>query len=192
MERERVMQIIEPNNPLGLLFVASFAVQQILEALAWPAERYVGNFWRSRGYADDSWKKTTFGVIGFLIGLFLASQLDLYILQHYLPKDAAPHLAALKGGWLDTVLTALVLSAGTEGTNSVLKYLKYLKEDRKAEAAETVRTLAEHARGATAPAVPVSAAALKTLEKLKARSAGAGATAATAAASRPLSYINNK
>lgn len=194
------MPTIDPNNPLGLLFIASFAVQQILEAISWPLESYVGAWWRRRGYADDSWKKTVFGVIGFIIGMYLAWQLDLHILEHYIPAGAPA--SGLRGGPLDTFLTALVLSAGTEGTNSVLKYLKYLKEDRKAGAAESVKTLTESERGASA--VPVSADALKALDMLRAKAIAEGATsisgsgdAPAAAAARPsgsrsLSYINNK
>lgn len=188
------MPIIDVNNPLGLLFVASFAVQQILEALAWPVETLVVRWWKNWGFADDSWKKTVFGIIGFVLGLYLTSQLDLYILQHYIPKEAAA--ASMRGGTLDLLLTALVLSAGTEGTNSVLKYLKYLKEDKKVGAADAVKALTEAAGGATTSAVPVSAAAMKTLEKLKARAAGTAAAAAAppagVARSRALSYINNK
>ena len=196
------MPTIDPNNPLGLLFIASFAVQQILEAISWPLESFIGAWWRRRGYADDSWKKTVFGVVGFLIGMFLAWQLDLHILEHYIAADA--RTSTLRGGALDTFLTALVLSAGTEGTNSVLKYLKYLKEDRKAGAAESVKTLTEAERGAPASAVAVSAGALKALDMLRGKAIAEGATGAlgsgdaTAAAgarpsgSRSLSYINNK
>lgn len=156
------MPPIDPSNPLGLLFVASFAVQQILEAVSWPVEHFLG----------ESWKKTALGVVGFVIGLFLSAQLDLYILNYFIPDGAAT--SALRGGGLDTVLTALVLSAGTEGTNSVLKYLKYLKEDKKTKAAEKVTELGQ-------PAAPAGGRA--------AESVAAPAGGARAAA---LSYINNK
>lgn len=135
------MPVIDSSNPLGLLFVAGFAVQQILEALAWPVENRFG----------ESWKKTVLGIIGFLIGLFLASQLDLYILKYYIPDGVAT--SGVRGGILDMVLTALILSAGTEGTNSVLKYLKYLKEDKKAQAAETINNIAPHTQPVGAAAV---------------------------------------
>ena len=190
------MPTIDPNNPLGLLFVASFAVQQILEAIAWPLESFIGAWWKKQGYADDSWKKTVLGVTGFIIGLLLASQLDLHILEHYIPAGAPA--SAMRGSWLDTFLTALVLSAGTEGTNSVLKYLKYLKEDKKTGAAESVKTLTEAERGAPASAVPVSASALKALEMLRGKTLAGGATSAPAAPparasdSSALSFINNK
>jgi len=156
---------IDPSNPLGLLFVVSFAVQQVLEALAWPVENRFG----------EAWKKTVLGIIGFLLGLFLASQLDLYILQYYIPGGVAT--SGLRGGILDTVLTALILSAGTEGTNSVLKYLKYLKEDKKAQAAETVNNIAPRTQpaGAAGQAQPANAA-----------------VAPAAPPAQALSYIGNK
>ncbi|MCA1616796.1 MAG: hypothetical protein LC800_22465 [Acidobacteria bacterium] len=157
------MPPIDPSNPLGLLFVASFAVQQILEAVSWPVQHFLG----------ESWKKTALGVVGFLIGLFLSVQLDLYILNYFIPDGVAT--SALRGGTLDTVLSALVLSAGTEGTNSVLKYLKYLKEDRKTKAAEKVSELGQPAAPAGGGPAP---------EPVAAPTGGAGASA--------LSYINNK
>lgn len=168
------MPIIDPSNPLGLLSVASFAVQQILEALSLPIERWLG----------DSWKKTVLGVISFIIGLLLAWQLHLHVLEFFIPNDPTAPAYAMRGGKLDFIITALVLSAGTEGTNSVLKYLKYLKEDKKATAADTVQTLTDAARRAPITAVPVSTAALRTLNKLRAQ-----ADTSTAEA---LSFVGNK
>lgn len=40
----------------------------------------------------------------------------------------------------DVIVTALVLSAGTEGFNSILKFLGYSKEDKKAQAVESLKT----------------------------------------------------
>jgi hypothetical protein len=177
------MPTIDPSNPLGLLFIASFAVQQILEALSAPVEKYLG----------ESWKKTALGVVGFVVGLFLASQLELNILTYFIPPDAAT--SGFRGSALDTVLTALVLSAGTEGTNSVLKYLKYLKEDKKVEAASTVSALAASSRR-TPTTVPVSPSAVRALNKLRARAGVAGGATADAGRivtpARALSYISDK
>jgi hypothetical protein len=165
------MPVIDPSNPLGLFFVVSFAIQQILEALSWPVEKRFG----------EGWKKTVLGVVGFIVGLYLASHLDLHVFKYFIP-DAAP-TSGLRGGLLDLVLTALVLSAGTEGTNSVLKFLKYLKEDKKAQAAGNVSNAtvpresptsagAGTAGTVTPAAVPVSPRAI--------------------AAAPALSYIGNK
>jgi hypothetical protein len=41
---------------------------------------------------------------------------------------------------VDVIVTALVLSAGTEGFNSILKFLGYAKEDKKAQAVESLKT----------------------------------------------------
>ena len=183
------MPTIDPDNPLGLLFVASFVIQQILEAITWPVERWITNWWRGKGFEDDSWKKTVFGVIGFFLGLFLAWQLNLHVLEYYIPSGSPA--ASLRGSGLDTILTAIVLGAGTEGTNSVLKYLKYLKEDKKATAAETVKSLTESTRreGAT---VAVSASALSALEMLKAKAGAPEPVSSPPSRSRDLSYIGNK
>jgi hypothetical protein len=43
---------------------------------------------------------------------------------------------------LDVLISALVLSAGTEGVNSILKFFKYSKEDKKATAASKEPTTA--------------------------------------------------
>ena len=183
------MPTIDPNNPLGLLFVASFVIQQILEAITWPVERWITHWWRRKGFEDDSWKKSVFGVIGFILGLFLAWMLNLHVLEYYI-ADSSP-AASLRGGRLDMILTAIVLGAGTEGTNSVLKYLKYLKEDKKATAAETVKSLTESARrgGAT---VAVSASALSAMEMLKAKAGAPEPVSSSPSRSSDLSYIGNK
>jgi hypothetical protein len=56
---------------------------------------------------------------------------------------------------LDRFVTALVISAGTEGVNSILKLLKYAKEDKKTDAA--LKT--EPARGGVpVPPVPTDTA----------------------------------
>jgi hypothetical protein len=66
---------------------------------------------------------------------------------------------------VDTIVTALVLSAGTEGTNSIVKFLKYLKEDKKTSAAETLELVRKPASETTASAdLP---AAKRTLQKLR-------------------------
>jgi hypothetical protein len=36
-------------------------------------------------------------------------------------------------GWLDGLVTAILLSAGTEGSNSIMKVLQYYKENLKQE-----------------------------------------------------------
>ena len=167
---------MDMSNPLAPIFAASFAVQQILEVLSVLVEKYFG----------EKRKKMVLGVIGFGFGMILASHFDLYALKYF--------NVAKSGGFLDTIVTALILSAGTEGTNSIVKFLKYLKEDKKATAADTVERLAARAAGET-PSPSVSGGALKTLNKLRA-AAGRESPAFTADADpdrvSSLTFISNK
>jgi hypothetical protein len=149
---------MDPLNPLAPIFAASVAVQQVLEVFSVLVEKYVG----------ESRKKAVLGAIGFLIGIILARAFNLDVMSYFkLNSDIAG---------IDTVVTALVLSAGTEGTNSIVKFLKYLKEEKKATAAETLEVLRKRA-GETTPALP-SSDARKTLEKLRTRAGTAAPTRA--------------
>ncbi|HEU4510650.1 MAG TPA: hypothetical protein VFR78_20640 [Pyrinomonadaceae bacterium] len=163
-------------DPLAPVFAASVAVQQILEAISVFVEERFG----------PTRKKAILGVIGFLIGLGFASYFDLNVMKYL--------QAARSGGVVDKILTALMLSAGTEGVNSLVKFLKYLKEDKKATAAETLQMLRKRAAEG-APAV--SPRARETLDRLR---AGAGkrapardgdTTAKTAAETAAFSYISS-
>ena len=133
-------------DPLAPVFAASLAVQQILEAIgALVEERFGGPK-----------KKAILGAIGFVIGLILATYFELNVMKYFGVQR--------NGGIVDKVVTALILSAGTEGVNSIVKFLKYLKEDKKATAAETLQTLRARA-GDGRPAVSTRAQA--TLERLR-------------------------
>jgi hypothetical protein len=125
---------MDTSNPLGPIFAAGFAVQQFLEVLSPLVERFLG----------ESRKKMALGVAGFIVGLGIASHFDLRALRFF--------NVANSGGWLDLLVTALILSAGTEGSNSIVKFLKYLKEDRKSGAAEKVQSLLTRTTGVVSPA----------------------------------------
>ncbi len=75
------------------------------------------------GKAD---KKLILGIVAFVFGLVLAFGTGLRVLE--------PLGVANAGTW-DTVVTGLVISAGTEGINSILKFLGYSKEREKTIAA---------------------------------------------------------
>lgn len=140
---------MEPLNPLAPIFAASVAVQQILEVCSVVVEKYVG----------ESRKKAALGIIGFVVGIILTRAFGLDVMQYFNLNSGIPGI--------DTAVTALVLSAGTEGTNSIVKFLKYLKEDKKATAADTLEMLRKRAADTTA-AIPTSAAR-RTLEMLRTR-----------------------
>jgi len=101
---------------LGPAFAAGFAVQQLLEVLDPLIIKIIGQ-------AD---KKLVLGIAAFVLGLALAFGTGLHVLE--------PLGVANAGIW-DTIVTGLVISAGTEGINSVLKFLGYSKEREKAIAA---------------------------------------------------------
>ena len=170
-------------DPLAPIFAASVAVQQILEAISVFVEEKYG----------PAKKKAILGIVGFVIGLVFAAYFDLNVMSYFqVPRS---------GGLVDKVLTALMLSAGTEGVNSLVKFLKYLKEDKKATAAETLQTLRKRA---TEDRPAVSPRARRTLDRLR-RDAGmpapereAGepapatpATGGTAVQAPAFSYISN-
>lgn len=143
---------MDPVNPLAPIFAASVVVQQILEVVS----TYV-----DKDKALESKKKPVLAVIGFVIGIVLARSFGLDVMQYFDLNSGIPGM--------DTIVTAMVLSAGTEGTNSIVKFLKYLKEDKKATAAETLQALREGVgeRATTSPA----RATLESLRRREGRSA---------------------
>ena len=101
---------------LGPAFAAGFAVQQLLEVLDPLIIKIIGN-------AD---KKLVLGIVALIFGLILAFGTGLRVLEP---------LGVANAGLWDTLVTGLVISAGTEGFNSILKFMGYSKEKEKAVAA---------------------------------------------------------
>lgn len=110
---------------LGPVFAAGFAVQQFLEIMD-PLVKKIGLP-----------KRITHGFISLAVGFMLAIGAGLRVL--------AP-LGVEKAGIFDVFITALIVSAGTEGINSVMKFLGYAKEGQAACAA--VREAQPEARAA--------------------------------------------
>jgi hypothetical protein len=103
------------------LFVAGFAIQQFLELLT-SALNLDGK------PSFEKYKKPILGAASLVAGFLLAGCIpSLRILHALNPKIDI-------GQW-DVVITAFVLSAGTDGINSIVKFMKYAKEDKKATAA---------------------------------------------------------
>lgn len=160
--RRITMDPTDVTNPLAPIFAASLAVQQVLEVVSMPLENRVGKLGL----------KSVLGIIGFVIGIILAYTFDLNVMEYF--------KVAHSGGLLDKVVTALILSAGTEGTNSLVKFLKYLKEDKKATAAETLQSLRDRAdEAATTTTISGARGTLDKLRKAAGRKApGEGDTPA--------------
>jgi hypothetical protein len=95
---------------LGPAFAAGFAVQQLLEILSPLVDKIKTD------------KKLVLGLLSLLIGLVLAFGAGLRVLQ--------PLGVANVNFVLDAIVTALIISAGTEGFNSIMKFLGYTKDKR--------------------------------------------------------------
>lgn len=179
-------------NPLAPIFAASVAVQQIIEVFSVIIERRQARK-KTASKKEESEKaaakKAASGIIGFIAGIALARAFGLDVMQYFQINSMIPGL--------DTIVTALVLSAGTEGTNSIVKFLKYLKEDKKATAAETLESLRKRSRDTTATGAATGARG--TLEKLRTRAAGTTARSSVtppaeddASSTAAYSYISAK
>jgi hypothetical protein len=102
---------------LAPAFAAGFALQRLLEILD-PIFEKLNN---------AQLKKILLGLISFAAGLGLAAWPKVRVLKELVAPDSAPSI-------LDYLVTALIVSGGTEGFNSILKFLNYKKEETKAAA----------------------------------------------------------
>jgi len=100
-------------------FAAGFSIQQLLEIL----DPFISLLFKT-----PASKKSTLGVISLLLGGVIAFSGQIHIFK-ILGATAIPE-------WLDTFLTAVFISAGTEGFNSILKFANYKKEAAKTSAAD--------------------------------------------------------
>lgn len=98
---------------LGPAFAAAFALQQLMEILD-PVLDHVKKFP----------KKMTLGLLSLGVGLILAFGAGLRVLE---PMGFQCNVV-----W-DGIVTALMISGGTEGFNSVIKFLGYVKTKKKEE-----------------------------------------------------------
>ena len=102
---------------LGPAFAAGFALQRLLEILDPLLEKIP---------LVKKYKKIILGIVSLIIGLILAFGVGLRVLRP---------LGVVNADVLDGAVTALIVSAGTEGFNSILKFLGYTKENTKTIAA---------------------------------------------------------
>src|SRR5262249_38729687 len=96
---------------LSPAFVAGFAVQQclqIVDALA------------SWDQMKPDKKKGIMGIISLILG-GLCAWAGMRVLAAIAPSFKV-------SVWIDVIVSALVISAGTEGFNSIMKFLSYQKE----------------------------------------------------------------
>ncbi len=99
---------------LGPVFAAGFAAQQLLEILSPIVTKLRLN------------KKITMGLVSIVFGFVLSFGAGLRVLEP---------LGVSNAGLWDVIVSALIVSAGTEGINSVMKFLGYAKEIKGSELA---------------------------------------------------------
>ncbi len=120
---------------LGPAFAAGFAVQRLLE---------ITDPILSGRIKDETVKKKWLGSLSLVVGFLLAYAAQLRVLAP-LGADLS-RLGENMAYFVDYLVTAFIVSAGTEGFNSIMKFLTYKKEEKKAEAVQekttALRTLA--------------------------------------------------
>jgi hypothetical protein len=102
---------------LAPAFVASFAIQQLLELLDPILDRVL-----------KPHKKWILSVVSLVAGFALTLGLELRILGA---------LGVTKLPWLDVIITALFLTGGTKAINDLIKLIGYKKEELKARLKKT-------------------------------------------------------
>jgi hypothetical protein len=119
------MTLADIVTALGPAFAGPMAIQHVNELLDPLA---------SRTSSDPNKKKTIMGIFSValaLAALYCAPQLRiLHVLQSYADSE---HWMCF---W-DDILSALIISTGTEGVNSIVKFLGYAKEQKKSDAAKS-------------------------------------------------------
>lgn len=104
----------------GPAFAAGFAVQRLLEIV----DSWLIHF--GEGSIFVRAKPTILATLSLVTGLLLTTVAPLRVLEP---------LGATNAVWADMLVTALVISAGTEGFNSIVKFLEYAKDNKKGQAA---------------------------------------------------------
>jgi hypothetical protein len=108
---------------LGPAFAAGLAIQQLLEIVG----RLIDQLLEIVGPLNIGLdKQLILGLISLGAGLFLSVGAGLRVLEP---------LGIVNADFFDIIVTAFVISSGTESLNAIVKFLGYSKEGRKATAA---------------------------------------------------------
>jgi hypothetical protein len=108
---------------LGPVFIAGFALQQLLELLDPVLERVLK--------PQKAW---LLSALALLLGLGITLILGLRVLRPF---------GLIRAAWLDAILTALLISSGTKWLNDLLKIISYKKQELQARAAHQAQ-MQEH------------------------------------------------
>jgi hypothetical protein len=103
---------------LAPVVITGFALQQLIGLLDPILKRWFK--------ADREW---SLSVIAFITGLALSLLLDLRVLRPF---------GLIRMGWLDVILTALLITGGTKWVNDLTKVIGYKKAELKARATKEI------------------------------------------------------
>jgi hypothetical protein len=113
---------------IAIITLGGFAIQQVLQVadipISWAIARVTkGGIRIPSGMLYGDFKKGVMTLLAFVIALIttLVFKEDVRTLTF-----ASDDLKSI-----DPIVTALILSAGTEGTNTLLKYFSYIKDGRR-------------------------------------------------------------
>ena len=132
MEVNLTQVIGQVTVALAPAFAAGFAVQQLVQI----ADPGINAVLALSKVITSNWKRTATGALSLGAGVLVAWPGSLRILTT-LGRISATALSSSVPSvpeWLDIAVTALIVSAGTEGFNSIMKFLSYQKEAVKADA----------------------------------------------------------
>lgn len=111
-------------SALGPAFAAGLAVQQLLDFL---------DVWLPESWPPAK-KKKVMRTLAILFGLLVGALGVMRVVSALTGRPPEGAFSSL-AGLVDWLVTALIISGGTEAFNSLLKLLGYKKEEKKAEAA---------------------------------------------------------
>jgi hypothetical protein len=101
---------------LGPVVISSFALQQLLELIDPILERFI----KTNKAMVHSW-------LAFLVALGLSLLLELRALRPF---------GLTRFVWMDTLLTALLITGGTKWVNDLVKVMSYKKSELRLRAAQ--------------------------------------------------------
>ena len=114
----------------GIVLITGFAIQQAMQILDLPISAVIHRFDNNGdgpfGLPFADFKKIVMTAVAFLIAIGVTIGCDLRTLYFINPERFKVHDTG------DLLVTAFVLSAGTEGVNTLIKYFGYVKDLRKA------------------------------------------------------------
>ena len=115
------------GGTLALIALISFAIQRLAEFMGAVIAYLVGewhDWWHHGQYSmSDNMRKSMMFIVAFFLGLVTVVKLDIRLLG-FIPD------VSVGSGW-DVLVSALILSAGTESANSLQKYAEYAKDRKK-------------------------------------------------------------